>query len=73
MHDFLNDNVTPRSMKRACLVITGQSFLFGYIIASFNPCLATGDNSSGSDCFYGEDTTCPEGSVYNDMHLTTCA
>lgn len=60
----------PWGMKKACMAITIQSFLFGYLLACFNACLATGDNNSGSDCFEDKDSSCPQGTVYNDLDLT---
>lgn len=62
---------TPAAMWSAALLITLQSFLFGYCFSALNPCLVTGDNNSGSDCYHGLDSTCPDGSIYNDLNLTT--
>lgn len=71
MNYVYDDSDVPRGMRRACLVITLQSFMFGYVIACFNACLATGDNKSSTDCYNGTDDSCPEGSVYNDIDLST--
>eukprot|EP01039_Chlorochromonas_danica_P003073 gene3073-3356_t len=62
--------ITPGIWKAAS-VITLQSFLYGYLLACFNPCLVTGDNNKGSDCYDGTDSSCPPGTVYKDMDLST--
>lgn len=62
----------PTSMWTSALLIAMQSFLFGYVFSSLNPCLVTGDSNSGSDCFHGTDSSCPKGSIYNDINLSTC-
>ena len=43
------------------------------VFSSLNPCLVTGteDGADGSDCFDGSDSTCPAGTIYNDLNLTT--
>eukprot|EP01033_Poteriospumella_lacustris_P005164 gene5164-3683_t len=64
------DNSIPLSMWTAVLLIATQSFLFGYCFSSLNPCLVTGSNNSGSDCYSGADD-CPKGSIYNDLNLST--
>lgn len=64
------DNSIPLSMWTAVLLIATQSFLFGYCFSSLNPCLVTGSNNSGSDCYNGVDD-CPKGSIYNDLNLST--
>lgn len=61
----------PRSMWACALAISLQSFLFGYCFSSLNSCLLTGDNSSGSDCYHGKDSSCPTGTIYNDLNLNT--
>ncbi len=61
----------PFSMWRAALLITCQSFLFGYCFSCLNSCLVTGDKNSASDCYHGDDSTCPKGTIYNDMQLST--
>ncbi len=61
----------PFSMWRAALLITCQSFLFGYCFSCLNSCLVTGDKNSASECYHGDDSTCPKGTIYNDMQLST--
>ncbi|CAM9313976.1 unnamed protein product, partial [Ectocarpus fasciculatus] len=49
------------------------SFLFGYVSASLNSCLVTGDGDSIDACFDNTDdesNNCPPGTVYNDIKLT---
>ncbi len=65
------DEVIPAAMWRAALLVAIQSFLYGYVFSCFNSSLLTGDNNSGSDCFHGTDSSCPDGTVYNDLNLTT--
>jgi SP family myo-inositol transporter-like MFS transporter 13 len=64
------DNSIPLSMWTAVLLIATQSFLFGYCFSSLNPCLVAGDSNSGSACYDGTDS-CPPGSIYNDLNLST--
>eukprot|EP01040_Poterioochromonas_malhamensis_P017734 gene17734-20476_t len=64
------DNSIPLSTWAAVLLISAQSFLQGYCFSSLNPCLVTGSNNSGSDCFHGLDN-CAKGSIYNDLNLST--
>jgi len=61
----------PTSMWFAALVVASQSFMFGYVFSCLNACLVTGDNNSGSDCFHGTDSSCPDGTIYNDINLST--
>ena len=63
-------SITP-SMWRATALITSQSFCFGYVIVALNPCLVTGDEKKGSACFDGGDTSCPVGSIYRDLKLSS--
>lgn len=64
------DNSIPLSTWAAVLLISAQSFLQGYCFSSLNPCLVTGSNNSGSDCYHGLDN-CAKGSIYNDLNLST--
>lgn len=61
----------PKSLWIATSIITLQSFLTGYILCVLNPCLVEGDNVSAEDCLSGDDNTCPPGSVYRDLELST--
>eukprot|EP01031_Cornospumella_fuschlensis_P035214 gene35214-42654_t len=69
MSDEGKESIPPRMWHSAILIAT-QSFLFGYCFSCLNSCLVTGDNSSGSDCFHGKDSSCPAGTIYNDLNLT---
>lgn len=55
----------------ATFFITLQSFLTGYIFCVLNPCLVMGDNGNAADCLDGSDESCPPGSVYKDLDLST--
>lgn len=70
--DKTDDESIPMGMWKAAMLVAIQSFLFGYVYSCFNACLVTGDNKSGSDCYHGTDSSCPKGTVYNDLNLTTC-
>ena len=59
-----------KSMWLAAIIIAMQSFSFGYVFSCLNACLVTGDNNSGSDCFHDTDSSCPAGTMYNDINLT---
>eukprot|EP01039_Chlorochromonas_danica_P000135 gene133-143_t len=61
--------VIPWPMWRSALLITSQSFLYGYCFSALNTCLVTGDHS-GSDCYDGTES-CPPGTVYKDINLST--
>lgn len=65
------DSKIPFSMWRAALLITSQSFLFGYCFSCLNSCLVTGDNNDANDCYHGTDSSCPKGTIYNDIKLST--
>lgn len=52
-------------------VITLQSFLTGYSIVALNPAMVMGSSNSAEACYSGEDSTCPPGSIYRDIPLTT--
>jgi hypothetical protein len=62
--------VIPRSMWIASVLVALQSFSFGYVFSCLNACLVTGDNNSGSDCYHGDDSSCPDGTMYNDINLS---
>ena len=61
----------PFSMWKTALLIGQQSFLFGYCFSALNACLTTGDDNDGSHCYDGTDDTCPPGTIYNDINLST--
>jgi len=62
--------ITPR-MWFAVSLITAQSFVFGFEISALNTAIVTGDANSGSSCFDGSDKTCPKGSIYQILNLST--
>ena len=51
-------------------LISSQAFVYGYSFAAINPCLALGSAADGGECF-SHTSTCPPGSIYNDMELST--
>mmetsp|Transcript_1782 Transcript_1782/g.2799 ORF Transcript_1782/g.2799 Transcript_1782/m.2799 type:complete len:518 (-) Transcript_1782:256-1809(-) len=64
----------PIKMWIASLLVSLPSFLFGYVTAALNSCLITGDADSASKCFNDNDDgspSCPPGTIYNDVKLTT--
>jgi len=61
----------PASVWYATILICMQSFLQGYIFMALNPALVMGDLKSASDCYDGTDPSCPVGSIYNDLQLST--
>jgi MFS transporter, SP family, galactose:H+ symporter len=63
------ETTIPYSMWKAGLLVATQSFLFGFCFSSLNPCLVVGDDGA-SGCFDG-DTSCPKGSIYRDLNLST--
>ena len=65
-----NPSVIPTSMWIAALLVASQSFLYGYVFAALNSCLVTGDDKDGSHCFDKTDSSCPPGSIYNDIDLS---
>lgn len=67
----LRNTEIPLAELWASALIVTQSFLYGYCLVCVNPCLLTGDNNSGSDCYNGSDSSCPEGTIYNDIKLST--
>ncbi|RYG96380.1 hypothetical protein EON65_54495 [archaeon] len=67
----LRNTEIPLSELWASALIVTQSFLYGYCLVCVNPCLLTGDNNSGSGCYNGTDSSCPDGTIYNDIKLST--
>jgi len=61
----------PWTMKTSALLVSLQSFLFGYVFSALNSCLVTGDQKLAYPCFDGSDASCPPGSIYRDLNLTT--
>ena len=62
----------PVSMWIASCLIGMSSFLFGFSLASLNSCLVFGDSNSASACYNDNDSSCPIGTIYDDMDLSTC-
>ena len=62
---------TLNGMWVAAALITIQSFVFGFSISALNTAIVTGDNKKGSSCFDGTDESCPPGSLYRDLNLST--
>lgn len=63
----------PLKMWVVTCLVCMPSFLFGYVSASLNSCLVTGDGDSINACFENTDdekNNCPPGTVYNDIKLT---
>jgi MFS family permease len=61
---------TSFELWRAVLLISSQSFVFGYAFSSINPCLALDSASDAHDCARTPHA-CPPGSLYNDVELST--
>lgn len=56
----------------ATLLIASQSFLFGYVFVSLNPCLELGPGNDASACFNNlENSDCPKGTIYNNIELSS--
>jgi hypothetical protein len=73
----------PLKMWLITLLVSLPAFLYGYVTASLNAAMITGDeDSSPASCFHRSDEhehedgggggDCPPGSIYNDILLTTC-
>jgi hypothetical protein len=66
-----SDNRIPSSVWTATILICMQSFLQGYIFMALNPALVMGDAKSADACFNSSDASCPTGSIYRDLQLST--
>lgn len=66
------NTVISNSLWSAALLVAVQSFLFGFCFSSLNSCLVTGDNNDGGDCYNNVDSSCPAGTIYNDINLSVC-
>jgi MFS family permease len=72
MSSASDDDYVTSSMWAATIVSALPSFIFGYALAALNSCLVTGsDNKSAASCFDGSDSSCPTGTLYNDLELST--
>ena len=52
------------------VLIAMQSFQFGYALSCLNSALITGDSNHSADCYDGSDSTCPVGTIYNDLDMS---
>jgi MFS family permease len=67
--DAISANLWP------ILVLINMSAInYGYVLVGLNACLAVGNRGDPTACFNGDDDwnpPCPEGSIYDDMNLST--
>jgi hypothetical protein len=68
--DDQNDESIPFNMYKTACLIALQSFMYGYCFSALNGCIVTGDDNSGSDCYNGTDSSCPKGTIYNQINLS---
>ena len=61
----------PRRLWLSAFVISLSSFTFGYAMSALNTVLVTGDDNNPRRCYKGTDPSCPEGSLLNDLDLST--
>lgn len=54
----------------SAILVSSQSFLTGYFMASLNSCYALGDQNNGAACYNNLDETCPKGTIYNNINLS---
>ena len=67
--------IIPLKMWLVTLLVSTPAFLYGYVTASLNAAMITGDANSQSNCYHDTDDetpSCPPGTIYNDILLTTC-
>lgn len=68
------ESAITRRMWIATILIASQSFLFGYVFVSLNPCLELGPGNNPQACYNNDDNNgegCPIGTLYNDVNLST--
>lgn len=73
-HQKIKDDAIPASMWLILILINLSAINYGYVLVGLNACLAVGNKGSPSACFNGDDDanpSCPEGSIYDDLNLTT--
>lgn len=58
------------TLQFCVLCVTSQSFLFGYVFACINPCLVIGSAKNSQACYDGSNS-CPPGSIFRDLDLST--
>lgn len=69
-----NREPIPGSMMLTAILISLQSFQIGYAVSSLNSAIVTGDAHDPSRCYYHTDDaspSCPPGTIYRDLLLTT--
>jgi hypothetical protein len=67
------DRITTK-MWVIIVLINMSSFMYGYVLVGFNACLALGTRGNAAACYNGDDDSnpsCPEGSIYDDIDLST--
>lgn len=77
--DVVNDDAAdkepiPMRMWIAAVLVSLQSFQFGYAISCLNSALVTGDANDPQRCYDNTDDAsppCPPGTIYNDIQLST--
>lgn len=62
---------SKRHLYATVALATMQSFLMGYSFVVLNPALVSGNSNSSEACYNGEDPSCPPGSIYRSMLLST--
>ena len=43
-----------------------------FVFSCLNSCLVTGDDNDSGKCSSGEDSSCPKGTIYRDIDMSTC-
>ena len=66
-----NGSIITPSMWFAAFLVALPSFSFGFVLSCLNACLVTGNKNDGADCYHGNDSSCPPGTIYDDLNLTT--
>ena len=67
-------DIVSTKMWIVVTLINMSSLMYGYVLVGFNACLALGNRGNPSACYNGDDDwspSCPEGSIYDDLNLTT--
>jgi hypothetical protein len=55
------------------ILVSSQSYIFGYAFSSLNSCTLVGRSGVSSDCYRtsAAQSGCPTGSIYNDLSMTS--
>jgi len=67
--DEISTNMWP-----ILLLINMSAINYGYVLVGLNACLAVGNRGDPNACYNGDDDwnpSCPEGSIYDDLNLST--